>query len=94
VIEHLLGRQGQSRRAQAKAMHLSDWKGWRQDTPFSRSHLRVGSGGLSLDIPAYLRPSKGKQLFLFIFACVAAAFGLVLIYCSQRLCHPAIIIPL
>jgi len=28
---------------------------------------------LLLELPAYLRPSKGKQLFSFIFVCMAAA---------------------
>jgi len=51
-------------------------------------------GHLLLEFPAYLRPSKGKLLFPFISASVAAAFGLVLICCSQRFCHPAIIISL
>jgi len=45
VIEHLVGRQGQLRRAQVYAMQLSDWKGWSQDLPLPRPHLRVGSGG-------------------------------------------------
>lgn len=27
------------------AMHLSDWKGWSQDLPFPRLHLRFSSGG-------------------------------------------------
>jgi len=30
---------------QVYAMHLSDQKGWSQDPPFPRPHLRVGSGG-------------------------------------------------
>ena len=30
---------------QCNAVHLSDWKGWSQDPPFSRPHLRLGSGG-------------------------------------------------
>jgi len=45
VIEHLMGRQGQPRRAQVCAMCLSDRKGWRQDPPLPRPHLRVGSEG-------------------------------------------------
>ena len=75
-------------------MYLSDWKGWSQDAPLPRPHLRVGSGGegVLLEIPAYLRPSEGKCLVSFVSA--AAAFGLVLVFCSQRLCYPAIIIPL
>jgi len=62
VIEHLVGRQGQRRGAQVHAMQLSDEKGWSQDSPLSRPHFRVGSGskGILLEIPAYLRPSKGK----------------------------------
>ena len=72
-------------------MQLSDQKGWSQGPPLPRTHLKAGSGGeaLPLGIPAYLRPSGGKQLYSFIS--VAADFGLVLICCSQRLCHPAII---
>ena len=45
VIEHLVGRQGQPRGAQVYAMCLSDSKGWSQDPPLPRPHLRVGSGG-------------------------------------------------
>jgi len=45
VIEHLVGRQGQPRGAQVHAMPLSDQKGWSQDPPLPRPHLRVGSGG-------------------------------------------------
>jgi len=41
VMEHLVGRQGQPRGAQVQAIHLSDWKGWRQDSPLPRPHLRV-----------------------------------------------------
>jgi len=46
-------------------------------------------GYFLLDISAYLRPSKGKQLLSFI-----SASRLVLVYCSQKLCHPAIIMVL
>ena len=62
VIEHLVGRQGQPRGAQVQATYLSDRKGWSQDPPPSRPHLRVGSGGegVLLEIPAYLRLSEGK----------------------------------
>jgi len=45
VIEHLVGRQGQPREAQLYPTHLRDWKGWVQDLPLPRLHLRVGSGG-------------------------------------------------
>jgi len=45
VIEHLVGRQGQTRGAQLHTIHLSDWKGWSQDPPLPRPHLRVANGG-------------------------------------------------
>ena len=61
VIEHLVGRQGQLRGVQVQPVYLSDWKGWSQDPPLPRSHVRVGSGGKGiLEIPVYLRPSEGK----------------------------------
>jgi len=74
-------------------MYLSDWKGWSQDPPLPRSHLRVGSGveGISLEIPAYLRPSEGKHLSSFVSASTAAALELILTCCSLRLCYPAVI---
>ena len=83
MIEHLVGRHGQSRGAQVHAVHLSDGKGWNQDPPLPRPHLRDGNGGegISLESSAYLRPS----------ASIAAVFGLVLICCSLGLCHPVII---
>jgi len=59
----------------------------------SSRHLRVGSGGegFSLEIPAYLKPSKDKQLLSFVSVSMAAAFGLILTCCSLGLCHPAVI---
>ena len=45
MTEHLVGRQDQLRGAQVHAMHLSDQKGWSQDPPLPRPHVRVGSGG-------------------------------------------------
>jgi len=76
VIEHLVGRQGQPRGAQLHAMQLSDQKGWSQNPPLPRPLLRVGSGGegILLEIPVYLRPSGGKQLFFFIPVSLAFAF--------------------
>jgi len=53
VIEHLVGRQGQTRGAQVYAMHLSDWKGWSQDPPLPRPHLRAGSGGKRISLEAF-----------------------------------------
>jgi len=61
VIEHLVGRQGQSKGAQLYAIHLSDWEGWSQDLPLPSPHLRVVSGGgkvILLEIPAYLRATR------------------------------------
>jgi len=57
-----VGRQGQPREAQVHAMYLSDRKGWSQDPPLPRPHLRVGNvdEGISLKIPVYLRSSKSK----------------------------------
>ena len=66
-------------------MHLSDQKGWSQDPPFPSPHLRVGSRGKSilLEIPVYLRPLKGKQLFSFVSVSMAAAHGLVFIAAAK-----------
>ena len=75
------------------AMYLSDQKGWSQDPPLPRPHLRVGSGGEStlLGIPVYLRPSKGKQLLSFISVPMTAAFVQILACCSLGLCYSAVI---
>jgi len=69
VIEHLVGRQGQPRRAQVNAMYLIDQRGWSQDPPLP---LRVGSGdkGILLEIPVYLQLSEGKHLLSFSSAAV------------------------
>ena len=55
VIEHLVGRQGQARGAQLHAVYLSDQKGWSQEAPLPRPHLRVGRAneGIFLEIPVY-----------------------------------------
>jgi len=68
VIEHLVGKQGQPRGAQVNALHLSDQRGWKHDPPLPRPHFRVGSEGkgILLEIPTYLRPTKGKQPLPFI----------------------------
>ena len=65
-------------------MDLSDWKGWSQDLLLPRHDVRVGSGGegISLEILAYLRPSKSKQLFSFVSTSMAAALGLIVLRCS------------
>ena len=70
-------------------MQLSNWKGWSQHPPLPRSHLRVGSGGegIYLEIPVYVRPSKGKQLpppsNPFVSVSMGAACGLFIISCQQ-----------
>lgn len=68
-----MGRQGQPTGAQVHAVYLSDWKGWKQDPPLPRSHLRVGSGGvgLLLEVSAALRLSEGKWFLFFISALLA-----------------------
>jgi len=78
------------------AMYPSDEEVWSQDAPFPRPHLRVCSGGEGdlLEIPAFVRPSKGKQLFFFISASMTAAFGLVFISYRQRLCPPTVVMVL
>ena len=86
VIEHLVGRQGQPSGAQVHAMNLSDRKGWSQNSPLPRPHLRVGSGGkgILLEIPAYWRPSKRKQFFFLCFCihsfCIWAWFSFAVSY--------------
>lgn len=49
------------------AVYLTDQKV--PASPLPRPHLRVGSGGggILLQIPAYLRLSKGKQYFFPLF---------------------------
>ena len=94
VIEHLAGRQRQSRGAQVHAVHLSDRKGCSQDSPLPRPHLMVCSGGkaILLEIPAYLRPSKSKQIFFsFAFVPSAVVSDQILTCCSLGLCYSAII---
>ena len=75
------------------AMHLSDQKGWSQDPPLPRPHLRVGSGGkgILLEIPVYLRPSKGKQILSFVSVSMAASFEHNLACSSLGLCYYAVI---
>jgi len=72
VIEHLLGRQDQPSRAQTHTEDFSDWKGWSQDPPLPRPHLSIGMGGegVLLELVVFLRPSKGKQIFLCFYGCL------------------------
>jgi len=90
MIEHLMGRQGQPRQAQLRAMYLCVQKGWSQDPLLPRSCLRAGSGGKSilLKIPVYLRPTEGKR---FSVLCPSLSSWLVLICSSLGLCLPATI---
>lgn len=88
VIEHLVARQGQHWGAQVHAVHVIDWKGW----SLSRSHTRVGSGGkaISLEIPAYLRPSKCNQPFFLCFCvhgCCIWAYTYLLQHKTLSLCY-------
>ena len=75
-------------------MYLNGWKGWSQDPPLPRSHLRVGRGGkgILLEIPTHLKPSEGKQILSFVF--VPMAVGLEEIFtccCSLGSCCSAVI---
>ena len=72
---------------------VSDQKGWSQDLPHPRPHLRVGSGGkgILLEIPVYVRPSEDKQLLSLISVPVAVVFVQTLTCCSLRSCHSTII---
>ena len=101
-----MGRQGQPRGAQVYAMCLSDGS---QDPPLPRSHLRVGSGGegVLLEIPAYLRPSKGQCQLDELPACFLGQLGrtdsrvqchrcmdcteMPRVLPNARSCHPALL---
>lgn len=60
---------------------------WLEGVEPSRPHSRADSRGkgISLDIPAYWRPSKGSQFFFLHFCVYGCLFGLVLICCSPGL---------
>ena len=89
VIEHVVEGQGQPRGAQVCAMHLSDQKGWSQDPPFSRSYLRVGSGGeMLLEIPMYWESSRGKQFFFLCFCVYICS-----IWACSHLLQPRTVLP-
>lgn len=72
-------------------VHLSVWNGWSQDLSLSRLHLRLGSGGkgISLEIPAYLRPSEGGQILFLISVPMVAAFEYIRACYSLRVCYLA-----
>ena len=57
-----------------------------QDPPLPSPHLRAGSGGESnlLEIPEYLRPSEGKQLFFPLFLYLGLLhLGKSLLFCCR-----------
>ena len=89
-----MGRQGQLKGAQLHAMHLSDWKAWSQDPPLPRALLRVGSAGkgILLEILAYVKSSKGKQLFSFVSVFMAAVFECILLCCNLGLYYYAVVL--
>ena len=91
VIEHLAGRHGHPRGAQGQAMNLSNWKGWSQNPSLPKPHLRVGSGGKGISCWRSLPTCGLLRVSHFVSASMAAAFEHVLIWCSWRLWHPAII---
>ena len=69
---------------------LSDWKGWSQDPPLPRPHLRVGSDkGNLLEIPVGPKPSGGEQLLSFLFLCLLhlSTFSC----CSLGTCYSSVI---
>jgi len=82
VIEHLVGRQ--PRGAQVHAVVLSDRKGWSQDPPLPRPHLRAGSGAehiLSGDpcLPEELTGLLKVSSFFILFLLLSCLTGSVLV---------------
>ena len=67
-------------------MHAMDLT---QDPPLPRPHLRAGSGDkdVLMEVPMYLRSSKGKQLLSFVSVPTAVAFEQVFACCSLGLCY-------
>jgi len=70
VIEHLVGRHSQPRGAQVQAVHLRDQKGWSQDPPLLRPHLRIGSGGEGIScwrsLPTWGFPKVSSSFLSFL----------------------------
>jgi len=87
--------EGRTSPGQLRYMQCTEWwKGCSQDPPLPSPHLRVASGSRSilLEILTYLRPFQGKvSCSPPLVLESTAAFGLVLICCSQRTCHPTVI---
>ena len=71
------------------AMNLSDWKGWSQDPPLPRPHLRVGSGGEG-DLTGDPYLPKASSFSSFVSVSMTAAFRFALTCCSLELCHSAV----
>ena len=57
----------------------------------AKSKLGSGGEGFLLEIVAYLRPSKGKQILSFVSVPTAVAFEQVLTCCSVGLCDFVVI---
>ena len=84
MIECLLGRKGQPRGAQLHAMYLSDQKGWSQDTPLPRPHLRVSSGVVGISCWRSLHTCGHLRLLhlgSFLFAVAKDFANLILSWC-------------
>ena len=81
VIEHLVGRQGQTRGTQMYEIHLSDQKGQGQGFIFFQTSLKGWQWRQGRSLSACWRHSKGKQFF-FLFFCV---YGCCIWSCSLLL---------
>jgi len=71
------GRKAGPAQGSSGACSAMEWlEGWSQDPPLPRPRLRVSSGGkgIVLEIPVYLRPSKGKLLYFFALGCCVWAY--------------------
>ena len=70
--------------------YMSDQKGWIQDPPLPRPHLRIGSGNKSISSgePCVL---EGRQLLSFTSVPTAVVFEQILTCCSLGSCCSAII---
>ena len=77
----------------AVCMQLSDWKGWSEDPPLPRPHLRVGSGdkGVLQEIYVYVRLSEGKQFLFFVSVPMVVAFEQILSCYSLGPCCSVVI---
>lgn len=71
-------------------------RGCSQGLPLSRPHLRDGSGckGIFLEIPAYMRPSEGKQLLSLISGLTAIVSEQIFTCCSLMMTAKHVIVTL